>query len=226
MNYNHSYIPELVEKLGFEKEVDFLSCYAHVPDFKMPERVHSIAERVQKRGTLQVKRFKNKRELVEWAPRIGEAYNHAFVNNWEYVPLTDHEIKFVVDTIMTIADPQLIKIICHGDEVVGFLFGFTDFSAALQRHRGRLLPFGLLDILLEIKRSKWISLNGEGILEEFQGRGGNALLYSEIEKTAHSYHFEHAEMTQVAESAVQMRSDMINLGGIPYKNHRVYRRSL
>jgi hypothetical protein len=33
-------------------------------------------------------------------------------------------------------------------------------------------------------------------------------------------------MTQVAETAVQMRQDLINLGGKPYKNHRVYRRMI
>jgi hypothetical protein len=69
-------------------------------------------------------------------------------------------------------------------------------------------------------------LNGEGILEDFQGRGGNALLYSEMQKTVGDFRFEHADLTQVAESAVQMRNDLINLGGKPYKNHRVYHRNL
>jgi hypothetical protein len=226
MNYNHPYIKRLVETLGFEKEVDFVSCYANTHEFKMPDRIFRIAERVEQRGTLAVKRFKNKAELVAWAPRIGEAYNHTFTHNWEYVPLTDREIKFVVDNIMTIADPRLIKIITHNEDVVGFLFGFADVSAALQRNKGRLLPFGIFDLLLEIKRTKWVSLNGEGILEEFQGKGGNALLYAEIGKTVRDYGFEHADMTQVAESAVQMRQDLINLGGKPYKNHRVYRRKI
>jgi hypothetical protein len=35
--------------------------------------------------------------------------------------------------------------------------------------------------------------------------------------------FQHVEMTQVAETAVQMRSDLKNLNGVEYKNHRVYR---
>jgi hypothetical protein len=33
-------------------------------------------------------------------------------------------------------------------------------------------------------------------------------------------------MTQVAESAVQMRADMRNLNGVEYKNHRVYRKKI
>lgn len=226
MNYNHPYLPKLMEAMGFEKEVDFVSCYANAREFVLPERVRSIAQRVQQRGTLSVKYFKNKKELVQWAPRIGKTYNETFINNWEYYPLTEREVKFVVDSILTVADHRLIKIILSGDRVVGFLFAFPDITAALQRHGGRLLPFGIFDMLLELRRTKWVSVNGAGILPEFQGRGGNALLYVEMEKTVRDFGFEHAEMTQVAETAVQMRSDLINLGGVPYKNHRVFRKKI
>lgn len=226
MNYNHPYLPRLVEALGFEKEVDFVSCYLSAEKFHLPERIHRIAERVLQRGNLTVQRFRNKRELLAWAPRIGQAYNAAFVNNWEYYPLSEREIKFVVDNIMMVADPRLIKIITHQDQVVGFLFAFPDVSAALQRCQGRLLPFGVIDLLLEMRRTKWVSLNGEGILPEFHGVGGNALLYSEMEKTIREFGFEHADLTQVAETAVQMRHDLENVGGQAYKNHRVYRRPL
>jgi hypothetical protein len=226
MNYNYDYYPRLLEGLGFEKEVDFVSCYLSADSFRLPERVHSIAGRVQRRGALRVRRFASKRELVAWAGRIGDAYNKAFVNNWEYYPLTEREVKFVVDNLMLVADHRLIKIITHDDDVVGFLFGFPDVSGALQRAKGGLFPFAIFDLLLEMRRTKWVALNGAGILPEFQGRGGNALLYSEMEKTIREFNFQHADLTQVAESAVQMRQDLINLGGKPYKNHRVYTRSL
>ncbi len=223
MNYNFDYYPRLIQANGFAKEVDFVSCYLGT-DFHLPARVHRIAERAAQRSDLRVLRFRNKRELLAWAERIGQAYNQAFVNNWEYYPLTEREIKFIVDNILVIADPRLIKIITHADAVVGFLFAFPDVSAALQRARGKLFPLGLPDLLLEMKRTKWIALNGAGILPEFQGRGGNALLYSEMEKTIHEFSFAHADLTQVAETAVQMRQDLTNLGGKPYKNHRVYAR--
>ncbi|MFO3796250.1 MAG: N-acetyltransferase family protein, partial [Anaerolineales bacterium] len=226
MNYNYPYYPRLIEALGFEKEVDFVSCYLHARSFDIPERVVRIAQRVAERGHLQVKSFKSKRELIQWAPRIGQTYNKAFVNNWEYYPLSEREIKFVVDTIMLVADPRLIKIILHQDEVVGFLFAFPDVSAALQRARGHLNPISLADLLLEMRRTKWVSGNGMGILPEHQGHGGNALLYYEMGKTIREFGFEHVEMTQVAETAVQMRADLKNLNGQEYKNHRVYRKNL
>lgn len=226
MNYNYDYYPRLVENLGFRKEVDFVSCYVPAENFHIPERVERIAKRVMERGKLQVKRFKSKRELVRWAGRIGQAYNDAFVNNWEYYPLSPNEVKFVVDNIITVADHRLIKIIVHDEQPVGFLFAFPDLSAALQRARGRLFPFGLPDLLLEMRRTKTVSGNGMGILPAFQGHGGNALLYYEMATSFMEFEFQHVEMTQVAETATQMRADLKNLNGVEYKNHRVFARDL
>ncbi len=226
MSYNPPYYPAFMEALGFQKEVDFVSCYLSAEKFKLPERVHRIAERAAKKSGLSIKRFTSKRELLSWAPRIGKTYNETFVKNWEYYPLTEREIDYVIHEILTIADPKLIKIIVHGDDVVGFLFAFPDVSAAIQRNRGRLLPFGIIDLMVELRRTKWVALNGAGVLPEFHGRGGNALLYSEIEKTIHEFKFEHADLTQVAESALQMRRDLENVGGVAYKNHRVFIRNL
>ncbi|MCX6082587.1 MAG: hypothetical protein NTW32_23915 [Chloroflexi bacterium] len=227
LNYNYPYYQQLVEAQGFEKEVDFVSCFLPADQFRIPERVERIALRALERGGLQVKKFKNKKELLEWAPRIGEAYNKAFIHNWEYFPFTPREIQFVVDNIMTVADYRLIKIIIHGNDVVGFLFAFHDVSAALQRAHGKLLPFGLPDLLLEMRKTDTVSVNGIGILPEFQGHGGNAILYYEMGQTLLSFkQFTHVEMTQVAETTEQMRADLKNLNGIEYKNHRVYHKNI
>lgn len=227
LNYNYPYYEQMIEAQGFTKEVDFVSCFLPADKFQIPQRVEQIAERAMKRGGLQAKRFRNKRQLIAWADRIGKAYNDAFVNNWEYYPLSPREIDFVVKNIMTIADHRLIKIITHGEEVVGFLFAFHDVSAALQRAKGRLFPFGLIDILREIKRTDTVAVNGMGILPEHQGHGGNAILYSEMGHTLLDFkQFKNVEMTQVAESAVQMRADLKNLNGVEYKNYRVYRKVL
>lgn len=227
LNYNYPYYQGLIENQGFVKEVDFVSCYLPADTFNIPERVEKIARRVMERGHLETKRFSSKKELLQWAPRIGKAYNQAFVQNWEYYPLTQREIDFVVDNIMVVADHRLIKIITHGEDVVGFLFAFHDVSAAMQRARGRLFPFGLVDMLLEMKRTHTVSVNGMGILPEFQGHGGNAMLYSEMGHTLLEFgQFAHVEMTQVAETTEQMRADLKNLNGVEYKNYRVYRKSL
>jgi len=81
-------------------------------------------------------------------------------------------------------------------------------------------------MLVSMKKTKWISLNGAGVLPEYHGRGGNALLYSEMAKTLKENNFIHGELTQVANTAVQMRQDMLKAGGQPYKNHRVYHKDI
>lgn len=226
MLYNPPAYPAYAQAAGFSKEVDFVSCHITAQQFSLPERIHSIADKIKARGQLRVVTFRNKAELRAMASRIGQAYNQAFVNNWEYIPITDAELAQVTNDLVTVADPKLIKIILHGEDVVGFLFAFPDLSAAIQRHQGRLFPLGLADLLLEYRRTRWVIVNGAGILPQFQGRGGNALLYSEMEKTIKEAGFAHADLTQVAETAVQMRRDLESLGGVPYKNHRVFGRAV
>lgn len=227
MNYNYSYYQRLVEGIGFEKEVDFVSCHMFAEKFHLPDPIHEISRRVQERGTFKVLKFSSKKEMVSWANRIGQAYNKTFVKNWEYYPLTDREIKFNLDNLMVVAVPDLIKIIVNkNNDVVGFMFGFPDISAALQRQKGHVTPWGLVDYMLEMKRTKFISLNGVGVLPEYQGRGGNYLMMSEMEKTIKESGFAEAELTQVAESAVQMRRDLENVGGRAYKNHRVFHKKI
>ncbi len=222
MNYNLPNYPKFVEKIGFKKVVDWVSSYTDIPNFELPDKVRRVAERVEEQGKFKVIRFKSKRELKKWAWRIGQAYNKTFVNNWEYYPQTDNEIQYVLDNIMVVAVPDLIKIITYKDDVVGFLMAFPDISAALQKYQGRLSPMALYSYLRELKKTNWISFNGVGVLPELHGRGGNALLFSEIHKTAKSHNYVHGELTQVAETATEMRKDLINLGVKPYKNHRIY----
>jgi excinuclease UvrABC helicase subunit UvrB len=69
-------------------------------------------------------------------------------------------------------------------------------------------------------------VNGAGILPAYQRLGGNALLYSELEKTISGKGYTHADLTQVAESTGLMLSDIKTLGGEIYKIHRVFRYSL
>jgi hypothetical protein len=237
-SYNHAYYPAAMERLGFRKEVDFITCSIPRVGLALPDRFHRLADRIQKRGTFTVHDFQSNKAMMTWMSRFIATYNKAFTKNWEYYPLSDHEANFVADNIFQLISHDLIKIITHKEEVVGFVLAFPDVSAALQRTRGYIPPFAfldgipspkaILDILFEVNRTEWIALNGAGILPEFKGLGGNVLLYTEMEKTLNSrrQQFKWGELCQVAETAVEMRADLTNIGGRPYKNHRVYVRTI
>ncbi len=226
MNYNYPYYLRLMEESGFTKEVDFVSHYLKADAFQMPERIHRIAQRVSERKNLQAVQLKNKLQMIRWAGKIGRAYNQTFVQNWEYVPLTEREIKFILNNLLLVSNPRMLRFIVHEEDVVGFALTFPDISAAMQRSQGRLRPWHVVDLLREMKRTTWVSGNGLGMLPSYQGIGGHTLLYTEIEKTIRSTGYMHYELTQVAETAVNMRRDLENLGGQPYKNHRVFVKTL
>jgi len=216
MNYNFSYYSKLLDGYGFEKEVDFVSCYLPMDTFRIPEKAREVARRVEERGKFKVMQFKSRSHLMSYAQQIGEAYNKTFVNNWEYWPMSQREIDYVKENIVKVAVPSLVKIITYNEEIVGFLLGFPDISKALQRHSGKLNPISIMDIMMELNRTDWISFNGAGVLPEFHGRGGNAFMYYEMEKTMQSNpRYQHGELTQVAETAVQMRKDLVTAGGTP-----------
>mgnify|MGYP000970339462 CR=1 FL=1 len=226
MNYNYPYYSKLLETIGFEKEVDFASCYITSDTFVLPEKIREVARRVIARGKFKILEFKSKAEIKRMEEQIGEAYNNTFVNNWEYYPMTKGEMDLLISNLMDVINPKLIKIITYEEKIVGFLIAFPDISKALQRHDGRLTPFTIIDLLFSMKKTDWVSLNGAGVLPEYHGRGGNALLYYEMEKTLKDFGFQYWELTQVAESAVQMRKDLTMAGGDFYKTHRVYHRNI
>lgn len=226
LSYNPPYYIDMATRAGFKKEVDFITHIIDARNWDLDERIQMVAARTKERGGLTIKGFSSKKEIREWAERIARAYNNSFVDNWEYVPLTDAEVDFVVANIMVVVRPDLIKLITQEERIVGFLLAFPDMSGGMQKAGGRLLPFGVLHLLRAMRTKDWVVANGIGILPEFQKRGGNALLYSEIVKTFKAAGFNRYEMTQIAESAVKMRSDLVKIGGVPHKNHRVYRRKL
>ncbi len=225
-NYNLPYYGPLLERIGLTKVIDFVSFRLRADTFVMPERVRQAAERARREGGLRTMTVPGRRALFKVARAIGRAYNAAFADNWEYYPLSEREIDFLVQQLVLFANPRLLKLIAHGEEIAGFLLAFPDVSAALQRARGRLTPWTVADLLLETRRTRWLSLNGAGILPAYQGRGGNALLYTEMEQTMKASRYVHADLPQVADTAVRMRRDLTGLGAVPYKTHRIYARDL
>jgi hypothetical protein len=135
-------------------------------------------------------------------------------------------MEIMAETIISVADPRLIKLVMKGEEVVGFLLTYHDISAGLQKAKGRLWPLGWTYILRERKRTRWANGNGVGVLPEYQGVGASILLYAEIAQTMIASDFEHLDVAQVNEENFASRAAMEDVGVQWYKRHRSYRRML
>ncbi len=224
-SYNYPYYRRLLEACGFEKEVDYFSGYL-TGDYDLPQRFYEVAEKVKERSGFWIKSFKSKAELRAWVPHIQRVNNEAFVNVWGYCPMDDVEIQMASKQLMTIGDPHLIKLVMKGEEVAGFIFVFPDVSAALQKTRGRLFPFGWITLLRALKDTRRIMVNGVGLRPEYQGLGANAVLYTELMHTLRGCHVEACDVAYVAETNLKSMADMAALGVQWYKHYRVYRKAL
>jgi len=223
--YNHAYYARLIEDAGLTKAHDFVSGYL-TADYQLAERYYRVAEAVKKRRGFTIIQFETKDELRAMVEGIKRIYNESFESVWGYYPVDDDEINAIADRLISIADPRLIKLVMRGDEIAGFLFAYPDLSDAMRRARGRLWPFGWLHFLGEAKRTDWVSINGMGLLPQYQGLGGNAILYTELVKSVGGFHFKHADMAQVSEENMKSLGEGNALGVEWYKWHRVYRKSI
>ena len=224
--YNPAYYASLWEEAGFENAGDVVSGYLG-PDFIMPEKVMKVAELVQQRRGLRVATYRTRGDLRQLVAPMKDLYNGALGGTTDTFPITDEEVNMMAQQLINFADPRLIKIVMKGDEIVGFLFGYPDPSAAIQRCKGKLFPFGWLDILIELRRTKWINLNGAGLLEKYRGSGGTALLFAEMFKSVRSSpHYLHADLVQIGAENDKMQREIAGLGIDFYKVHRMYRKRI
>jgi hypothetical protein len=223
--YNMPWYPELVESTGFTTQSDIVSGYLS-SEIQFPKKIHRISELVQQRRGLSIARYRTRQDLRQLLKQLKHLYNGMLEGTTDNVPITDEEAKSIANQIIWFADPRLIKVIMKGETPVGFLFAYPDFSAAVQRTKGRIFPFGWVDLLRERQQTNWVNINGAGILEDYRGLGGTAILFSEMQKSITEGKFIHAEIVQIGVENDNMLRELRELGINFYKTHRVYHRSL
>jgi hypothetical protein len=224
--YNPAYYVNLIEAQGFVKEGESVSGYLGT-SIQFPPRIHEIANKLAQRRGLHIAHCNTRDDLRALVPHLKELYNNSLEGTTGNTPLTDDEINSMANQLIWLADPKLIKMVMKDEKIVGFLFAYPDISAALQKIRGRLFPFGWLTLLLELRRTDWININGAGLLPEYRGSGGMAILYSEMFKSVNENpRYKHAEVVQIGVENRNMQREMENFGIDFYKMHRTYSRTL
>jgi GNAT superfamily N-acetyltransferase len=222
MPYNYPYYASLLESIGMEKEIDYVSGYMVAED-EFPDRLFRLVERIKERSGFWVKSFKSKRELRRWIPAIQRVNNEAFTQVWGYYPIDDAEVQMIGDQLLLVSDPRLMKVVMKGDDIAGFAFVFPDIGEALKATGGRMWPFGWARLLVALRRTKRLMANGVGLLPEHQGLGASALLYAELSNTVRQRGADYGEFVQVMETNINSLGDMNMLGVQWHKRHRVYR---
>jgi GNAT superfamily N-acetyltransferase len=221
MNYNPPEYPAWMTDLGFSKSEDTFAWKMTVAQ-GLPERVGRIAKRVQKNLHVTLRSI-DKKNLDRDAAIMRQIYNAAWDRNWGFVPWTEHEIDHLKDQLKQVADFKISFIAEIDGKPVAFSLVLPDINEALPGTGGRLLPFGLVKLLLlKPKRMRLLAL---GILPEYQGRGLDAFLYAETFWRGQGT-YQAGEFGWTLESNDAINNGMRALGAEPYKRYRIFEKRL
>jgi len=182
--YNHSYYPEHLEQLGYEKDADWVEFKIYIPE-DIPEKHKRISELVQKKYNLKIKKYTSAKKIAQdYGQAIFELMNEAYKPLYGYAPLSQRQIDQYVKMYLPIVDLRMVTLITdQEDKLVGVGISMPSLSVALQKAKGRLLPFGwfyLLKALFMKRRSPILDLLLVAVKPEYQNKGVNALLFSDL----------------------------------------------
>ncbi|MGD9940639.1 MAG: hypothetical protein AB7T74_12630 [Clostridia bacterium] len=223
--WNYPYYDRLLTKAGFTKAADYLSGWLD-RSAKGDERLYRVAEIARKRGNFSVRAFGSRRELKAVLPAVKRIQHEAFADNPNYVPSTDAEFDLMAKNLMFVADLSIVRFIEKDGELAGFMNAYPNLGRAFQKARGRLWPLGWLYILLERSRSLTLDLNGVGILPKYQKQGGDAILFTELERRIRASRYENIDFIQVNEDNFLSKSGIEHFKVRWAKRHRVYQREI
>jgi GNAT superfamily N-acetyltransferase len=229
MTYNPRYYPALIECHGYIKAMDL---YAWVTDIEQglknaPEKLYRVSQKALEKQGLRIRKIdmKNFDHEVEV---FKEVYNRAWQRNWGFVPMTDAEIDHLVRSMKPLLDPELIFMAETQDgKPAGVSLTLPDLHQALKASGGgRMWPFGLLKFLWNRRKIDQARLIAMGMIEEYRGRGVDAVFYLQTAKTALERGYKRLEGSWILESNTMMNQIIERLGGIRYKTYRIFEKPL
>ena len=195
--YNYPYYPQHMERLGFEKDADWVEYKIFVPD-AIPDKHKRISDLIQRKFNLKIKKYTSSKLIArEYGQAIFELINEAYTPLYGYSALTQRQIDQYVKMYLPILDLRMVTLITDQDDrLVAVGISMPSLSEALQKSHGRLLPLGwfyLLKALFFKRRAKMLDLLLVAVKPEYQNKGVNALLFSDLIPVYQQLGFEYAE---------------------------------
>ncbi|NND31484.1 MAG: GNAT family N-acetyltransferase [Saprospiraceae bacterium] len=198
--YNFPYYSKHIERLGFEKLVDWKEFEATVPK-EIPARVIKFAEMIKERYGVKEFHPRNKAELNEMGFKIFDLINLTYQDLEGFIPHSNKQIALFVKKYISLINPDFISVILNeADELVGFGITMPSFSKALQKSKGRLFPFGIFHLRKAMKKNDRADLYLIAVRPDYQSKGITALIFSKIIETCIRYGIKKAETNPELES--------------------------
>jgi hypothetical protein len=225
--YNFEWLPDLVEKQGYSKDIDYVVYKLDIPK-EFPEFYKKIYERVKRKGEFEIIEFRKRAELKPWIKPVLKLMNECYSQSdiYGYTPLEEEEMQDLAKRYLPLLDPRFVKGVKKGDEVVAFIVGMPNFTEGIRKAKGRLLPFGIFRVMRAAKKTKQLDLLLGAVKEKYRGRGLDVFMGVKMLMSAHKAGLELIDTHHEMETNTKVRAEMEKMGGVIYKRFRIFKKQL
>ncbi len=230
--YNYEYYPRhMGQQDGWKKDNDYVEYYLPMPD-KTPEKFAKLAEMIEKRYNLHVKKVTRKDIRNGYARELFKIINETYKDIYGFVSLTERQIDQYVKLYLPALDLNLVTVIVDGNKdnaIAGVGITMPSLAHAVQKcRRGRLFPLGWWHLLRAVKYHKTdgVDLLLIGFLPEYRTKGANALLFADLIPRYIEYGFKWGETNIEMEDNNGVQGQWDALEHINHKRRRCYRKEL
>ena len=227
--YNFPYYPQHMEKLGFEKEADWVEFKIYIPD-AIPDKHKRISEIIMRKYGLKIVKCQSTKDINKYGQAIFDLMNEAYSPLYGYSALSPKQIQQYIKMFLPILDLRMVTLVTDAeDNVVAVGISMPSLSKALQKAKGRLLPFGWYHLLKTIflkKYPKVLDLLLVAVKPEYQNKGVNALLFYDLIPVYQQLGFEYAESNPELELNDKVQAQWEYFKTIQHKRRRAYKKSL
>lgn len=226
--YNYPYYPQHLEKLGYEKESDWVEFLMTVPE-AIPERYARVAEIVRKKFGFEVLKYKNRKQLkADYGEALFHLINDAYAGLYEYSKLSDRQIQYYIDIYLGLLNLDLVTLIVDREKrLVGVGISMPSMSRALQKSGGRLFPLGWYHLLKGLKgKNDRVDLLLVAVKPEFQSKGVNALLFTDLIPHYQRLGYKYAESNPEMETNNKVQSQWELFENRQHRRRRSFAKNL
>lgn len=226
--YNYPYYSDHFERLGYEKDSDWLEFQMTVPDH-IPDKYDRIAEIVKKKFGLKVLKYTSRSRIKkEYGRALFHLVNDAYDGLYQYSHLTDRQIDYYINIYLGLLDLDLVTLVVDkDDQLVGVGISMPSMSKALQKSRGKLFPFGWYHLLKGLKgKNDRVDLLLVAVKKDFQNKGVNALLFQDLIPYYQKRGFRLAESNPEMETNEKVQSQWDYFETRQHRRRRSYKKNL
>jgi hypothetical protein len=223
--YNHPYYLTQLTRRGYGKQVDWIELRLSVPTEPI-ESLTKVADYVKKRKKLHVVNMGDK-PLKELINDMFLLYNRAYVL-FGMTPLTEAQIAKYVGEFRPMVSKRTTSFVYNEeDEMVAFGICCPALDGAMQKMKGRMLPFGWIRLLKALKgKNDTVDLLLIAVRPDLQGQGLNAVILDDMQYKLIKAGVLYAESGPMLEINESILSQWARFDGVQHKRRRCFVKTL